>query len=335
MARTATRLPVHLLFDIDHTLVHPIHARATTKGPNAGGLRPGQLLPSGDSAAKTSWPLSYSTSTNGATDARITSVLLRPHVVSLLSQILCRRALDTSEVCVHVSLYTRQCAAYCAAVAQQVLLPALHAGNEGGGGGARVHGLYSAEQCVRGASVTLDWRSTLSHAPAHPASDLDGRGGAVVVVEPEWCKTIGVSPWPLTTLLVDDRSANLRAAELRTGHGVLVPSYYADSVEGTADDCFAVPSRDHLHDRVHRHPREPDTTTPVRLMDIFEAFVQCCHDHRATIEDITDASATARALSPDALLAEFDFFDRSPRYRRHWNAFHSDCEDLLHCCLTC
>ncbi|GET87321.1 hypothetical protein LtaPh_1512600 [Leishmania tarentolae] len=349
MHRPSTRLPVHLLVDIDHTLVHPICSHVEGDSPDT---RRHSSTPLPSSSAGGWWPLNY-------VGGRVTHVHLRPHVVPFLSHVLLDRLLDTSEAQVHVSLYTRQSAAYCTAIAHQVLLPALAQCKGTSLQALRrkgvFHGLFGGEHCVRGKFEAMQWWSP-SPGCLSEGNSAAQRQRREATVSREWCKTIFLSPTPLTTLLIDDRCENFRVAELRTGHGVLIPSYHTDAVACAADDCFRVPPTDSLYDIINMDfdggagnmssrramlGRVDVNDVVVRLLDVLEAFVQCCHSHRRVIEAMHSASsgipgADERTPCPlvDASLGNFNFFDRSPLYRRQWNAFHADYEDLLHSYFT-
>ncbi|KAG5483090.1 hypothetical protein LSCM4_07306 [Leishmania orientalis] len=354
MRRPVAALPVHLLLDIDHTLVHPICHHVGGDSSVTTGCSGASLL---SASAGARWPLNH-------VGGRTTRVQLRPHVVPFLSHVLLHNLLDTSEVQVHMSLYTRQSAAYCAFIARQVLLPALaqHSGRSLDMflGREVFHGLYGGEHCVRGEFEAMQW---VSPPPGFPAEGrlVDESQPLAAAESREWRKTIFVSPSPLTTLLIDDRCANFRATELCSGHGVLVPSYYTGAEKCAADDCFRVPPSSTLCGAIDPNDdgrcgdmsgaramlgRVDVADVVVRLLDVVEAFVHCCHAHRRTIEEIRDGSAgisTAheRALSAtlratamprppiDSALSNFNFFDRSPLYQQQWNAFHADSEHLL------
>ncbi|CBZ25146.1 hypothetical protein LMXM_15_1343 [Leishmania mexicana MHOM/GT/2001/U1103] len=352
MHRPAARLPVHFLVDIDHTLVHPVYRRVAGNNSDTTRCRSGPLPPA---SAWGWWLLNY-------VDGRVTHVRLRPHVVPFLSHVLLDRSLDTSETEVHVSLYTRQSAAYCAAIAHQVLLPALAQSKGKPLHEFRrndvFHRLFGGERCVRGKFEATYW---LNPSPGllSEGSPADQRQLGEATASLEWRKTIFVLPSPLTTLLVDDRCVNFRVTELRTGHGVLVPSYYADAVACAADDCFRVPPTDSLYDVIGMDldgrgggvpsgramlGRVDVNDVVVGLLDVLEAFVQCCHSHRCAIEAMHGGSAgmsspgerTSCAARPpvDAALSNFNFFERSPLYRQQWNAFHAHRADLLHSYFT-
>ncbi|KAI5692024.1 hypothetical protein MNV84_02113 [Leishmania braziliensis] len=355
MHRSTARLPVHLLIDIDHTLVHPIYYRVGGNNIDTARDISAPLL---SSSVRTQWPLNYA-------GGRITRVHLRPHVVPFLSHVLLDRLLDTSETQVHVSLYTRQSAAYCAAIANQALLPALaqYRGNSAHKlpSSDVFHGLFGEERCVRGEFKVMH---SLNSSPRFlPEGSPAGQRQPVEVTPSlEWSKTIFVSPSPLTTLLVDDWCVNFRVTELRTGHCVLVPPYYAGAVKCAADDCFRVPPTEALYDVINMnldgrgggmssgcttHDHVDVNDVVVRLLDVLEAFVHCCHSHRSVIEAMHGSSAGMSCAdkqapcaayqstamphpSMDKALNSFNLFDCSSLYRRQWNAFHADREDLLH-----
>ncbi|AYU77549.1 hypothetical protein LINJ_15_1370 [Leishmania infantum JPCM5] len=355
MHRPAARLPVHFLVDIDHTLVHPIYRHVAGDNSDTTRCSSASLPPA---SARGWWPLNY-------VGGRVTHVQLRPHVVPFLSHVLLDRSLDTSETQVHVSLYTRQSAAYCAAIAYQVLLPALAQSKGEPLHEFRhqevFHELFGGEHCVRGRFEAMHW---LNPSPGFlsEGSPADQRQLGEATASLEWRKTIFVLPSPLTTLLVDDHCVNFRVTELSTGHGVLVPPYYADAVACAADDCFRVPPTGSLCDVIGMDldrrggcissgramlGRVDVDDVVVRLLDVLEAFVQCCHSHRSAIEAMhggsagmsspderTPCAACKSAGTPrppvDAALSNFNFFERSPLYRRQWNAFHAHRADFLH-----
>jgi hypothetical protein len=164
------------LLDIDGTLPHPCRGYrwcdlVATQG----------LLPYEDAAVRgfgsthADEPLLCSVVCDTRPSDRM---VLRLYLRSFLTHLLADCALDTSKTAVLVSLYTRQSASYCAAVAQQVLTPAL-----------QQSGLAATTQCAPSPFYRLF------------------HGGYCVQVESasmlysamelcDWSKTVSVSPIP-------------------------------------------------------------------------------------------------------------------------------------------
>lgn len=362
MQRVARRLPVHVLLDIDGTLLHPCRPRFHSCGDDGGDddiLSSTVATLNAGAAALTSPVLAPFS----CPPSRVRQVLLRPHVVPFLAHLLVDKALDTTRVAVFVSLYTRQSAAYCEAVARQLLTPALLQHRPQLSPSVSpldlFHRLYSGGHCVQPALGDLRDASPVSPSACWlPTTD--------------WTKTISVTSCPLTTVLVDDKSANLRPLELATGRGVLLPSFHPSADEFAGDDCLAVwgAAEDALYDVLSGSSKSSGSgggvqmraaascfdsfTDATSLVELLSAFVQVCHDHSETIEAaqrqnlfnnpytekeeekylLQQGQLQTRMLTHAASLEAFNFLDISPVYRRVWNSFHAPRERMLHSVLA-
>ncbi|KPI88492.1 hypothetical protein ABL78_2388 [Leptomonas seymouri] len=344
MRQAAGRLPVHLLLDIDGTLLCPCYRRYWHSEDGEGlqhadGQK--QELTTAPWSARVLCPFSCD-------KCCIQHVLLRPHVIPLLKYLLVDRALDTPTTQVHTSLYTRQSASYCAAVVRQVLLPALRQCCPGTSADvlpSLFYRLFDGSHCVQTAGVQA--RTDAQLPPNSTAASC-----AVPIFE-NWSKTISISPSPLTTVLVDDSSHNLRSPELTTGHAVLLPSFRPGADDFDTDACLAVRIGEEvaLYDALRGGGTgdalgSDESGETVPLLSLLAAFVQACDVERGTIEELQrtlpfsypyEAEAVelhqqelqARIKAHSAALSAVSFFDASPAYREVWNRFHAAREQLL------
>ncbi|KPA75056.1 hypothetical protein ABB37_08740 [Leptomonas pyrrhocoris] len=349
MRCVAGRLPVHFLLDIDGTLLHPLRGSYGNGDERVEGCIYACANGQGGSAAGFSEPVLCPLACE---QKHIKRVLLRPHVIPFLQHLLLDRALDTARTQVCVSLYTRQSASYCEAVLNQVLLPALRRSRSDSPVDvtpALFHSLFHGDHAVQFSD---------SPCPSSPTTDAS----SLVSELQDWNKTVSVSPSPLTTVLIDDSSYNFRAAELTTGHAILLPSFRAradDDVD--VDACFLTahrcPEEAALYDAIRGETSGTaaaaaaavgcgEVSEALQLLPLLEAFVQVCLDQRDVIEELQRAlpfpgayaaevpalrqpELRARIRAHAAALHALNFFSASSSYRERWNRFHAAREDSL------
>lgn len=317
------KLPVHLLFDIDGTLLRIVGRGQVSRGramafqPHRSDVTFSRYRDLGPLAPQVHM-LSYS-STDTPEEVQHRAVVLRPHAVSLLHAIAVDRVLDTATVAVNVSLYTRQNASYCRAVASVLL--------RGGAGAATpFHCLMGGESCL----TTED-----PHQQDEPPDSNSGDGSAFCWQAAgganEWRKSVGASGAPFSTLLVDDKAENFIPRECAAGRCVLVPSFDLGDADSGMDDAVftAEESTDNcLLDRLVVAP----TAHGPRLLPLLRAFVRACDAaHGELLEANSRFTAVPtdqrrRAYESSARTVNFLTDPRAAQFQEEWNSFHADCD---------
>ncbi|EPY27242.1 hypothetical protein STCU_05849 [Strigomonas culicis] len=331
MAQLDSRLCVHIMFDIDHTLLSYVPARLAGVPALPAGLWSPTLSaapPRGRAApleaAECVW---YTTLAYEAPPLHRHTIALRPHVAPFLRRLLRDRALDTDRVRVDVSLWTRRPKSYAEAVAAQALEPLIaRAGGAAGGGAPLLRGTHGGEMC--------------SNKEEHTAAGAAGAASGVMCHaggHSGWKKSVGAHPGPFTTLLVDDTSENFVPWECRTGHCVHVPSFrpalpLAEADLAASDRLFLSPAEKSADDDARFVEQclscEGDPSCPSgdgTLLPLVQSFVDTCHRHADTLRGLSapPASAPCRTdAATSAFLQQFNFFERSGAYREAWEHFH-------------
>lgn len=173
------KLPVHLLLDIDGTLLQIIGRTNTPRCDEANATPPPlqhYLYPRFRGIPFCEGSVAALSFVCERTPERLQhrAVVVRPWVIAFLRAVLVGRQLDSPHTRVLVSLYTRQSIEYAAAVADEVLAPRVC------GGGRRpanavLHRCFGGESCLRSEAAlsTVPTGSDKKDPAAPPASPVD------------------------------------------------------------------------------------------------------------------------------------------------------------------